>query len=159
MNTRYPVGTKVDALHQGSWSNATVKRELSPDRWLVGYEGWSESWDEEVGPGRIRERKAWTAWSGVITTVTVGLIIAGGVGVVHHFNQGAAYYSASANSGVQPRTANALSRGQSIFVEWSGTWYPATVLGVDDSSHATVHYDGFSSSYDESVTLDRIRVP
>lgn len=159
MQTRYPAGTKVDALHQGSWSNATVKRELSPDRWLVSYDGWSDSWDEEVGPDRIRARKPWTAWSGVITAATVAAIIAAAVGVVHVFNGGAAYYGAGPNSGVQPRSGYDLVRGQSVFVEWNGTWYPATVLGADDGSHVRVHYDGFSSSDDESVTLPRIRVP
>lgn len=155
----YREGTKVDVLYQGSWKNATIKRVIFRGRWLIGYDGWDEKWDEEVGSERLRPRKPWTAWSGVITFVTVGALIAGAVGVVHFFNRGVAYYSAGPNSGVQPRTANALSPRQSILVEWNGTWYPATVLGVEDSSHATVHYDGFSSSYDETVDLTRIRVP
>lgn len=159
MARRYHVGAKVDVLHQGSWSNATVKKEISTHRWLIGYDGWSESWDEEVGPDRIRPRKPWTAWSGVITFVTVGALLLGAIGVVHLFNHGAAYYPAGASSGTQPRSGYDLSRGQAVLVEWNGTWYPATVVGAVDSSRVTIHYDGFSASYDESVGLARIRVP
>lgn len=155
---RYTVGTKVDVLHQGSWSNATIKKVISTNRWLIGYDGWGTNWDEEVGPDRIRPRKPWTAWSGVITVVTVGVIIFAGMAVAHFFNQGAAYHPYGASSGTQPRSGYDLSRGQSVIVEWNGTWYEATVVSADDSSHATVHYDGYSSSYDESVELTRIRV-
>lgn len=157
MANRFPVGAKVDVLHQGSWSNATVKEVVGHHRWKVGFDGWGENWDTEVGPELIRPRKPWTAWSGVITVVVVGVIIASGVGVAHVFNGGAAYLPYGASWGTQPRSGNDLVRGQSIHVEWNGSWYPATVVRVDDSSHVFIHYDGYESSFDESVTLDRIR--
>lgn len=43
-----------------------------------------------------------------------------------------------------------------VDVESSGIWYDATVLKVQDGQYF-IHYDGWSSSYDEVVNNDRIR--
>lgn len=46
--------------------------------------------------------------------------------------------------------------GSSIDVEWNGAWYPASVLAERDGIHH-VHYDGFTSVWDEWVASRRCR--
>lgn len=52
----------------------------------------------------------------------------------------------------------ALRVGDKVEVKWSGTWYPATVLAASGGGYK-IHYDGWSSSYDEVVEPVRIRTP
>jgi DNA-directed RNA polymerase subunit RPC12/RpoP len=55
---RHPVGSEV-VVHWGSqWWDAHVIATPGPEQWLIRYDGWSESWDETVGPSRIRDRHA-----------------------------------------------------------------------------------------------------
>ena len=51
----------------------------------------------------------------------------------------------------------ALTKGQKVEVLWKGKYYPAVILDVKDDGYL-IHYDGFSSSWDETVKRDRIRV-
>lgn len=51
------VGDRVEVEWQGRWYPAVLVEARGPDaegRWLIHYEGYQESWDEEVGPDRIR---------------------------------------------------------------------------------------------------------
>jgi hypothetical protein len=49
--------------------------------------------------------------------------------------------------------------GNRAQVLWKGEWYPARVLQVSaDGDRCYINYDGFSSSWDEWVGGDRIRV-
>jgi hypothetical protein len=57
----FPVGSRVDVLWFGTWYAATVKAVEGPQRWRIGYDGYSSSSDESVGPDRIRARAAPTA--------------------------------------------------------------------------------------------------
>jgi len=43
-----------------------------------------------------------------------------------------------------------------VLVVWNSDWYPATILEVKDQQYK-ITYDGFSSSWDEWVTVDRIK--
>ena len=43
-----------------------------------------------------------------------------------------------------------------VLVVWNSDWYPATILEVKDQQYK-ITYDGFSSSWDEWVTIDRIK--
>lgn len=43
-----------------------------------------------------------------------------------------------------------------VLVVWNSDWYPATILEVKDQQYK-ITYDGFSSSWDEWVTADRIK--
>jgi hypothetical protein len=49
-------GDKVDVEWKGDWWKAVVTRVSAGPRYEVHYVGWSESWDEAVGPERIRPR-------------------------------------------------------------------------------------------------------
>jgi hypothetical protein len=47
-------GARVEVLWNGRWFPATIKAVNSPERWLIGYDGYTGTWDEVVGPDRIR---------------------------------------------------------------------------------------------------------
>lgn len=50
---KYKVGDKVE-LHSGlSWYPASIK-QMRGDQYFVHYDGWSDTWDEWVGPERLR---------------------------------------------------------------------------------------------------------
>ncbi len=56
-------------------------------------------------------------------------------------------------------------KGQNVDVVWKGKWYDAKILKVTvkkvpvkgDRCHYKIHYNGWSSSWDETVTHSRIR--
>jgi|OM-RGC.v1.037539530 hypothetical protein len=51
------VGANVEILWNGVWYRGTIKAARGQDRWLVGYTGYDTSWDEVVGPDRIRLKR------------------------------------------------------------------------------------------------------
>lgn len=49
--------------------------------------------------------------------------------------------------------------GDKAKVEWKGSWYPASVIQVnEDQTRCFIHYDGYESSWDEWVGANRIQV-
>ncbi|HRG98380.1 MAG TPA: hypothetical protein PLR99_19145 [Polyangiaceae bacterium] len=49
--------------------------------------------------------------------------------------------------------------GSPLQVEWHGSYYPATVLGMTDEGRVRIRYDGYGAEWDEDVTDERIREP
>ncbi|MCB1170334.1 MAG: hypothetical protein KDK25_08370 [Leptospiraceae bacterium] len=48
--------------------------------------------------------------------------------------------------------------GQAVKVQWKGKWYEAQILKTKaDCSEYFIHYTGWSDSWDEWVTPDRIQ--
>ncbi len=47
-------------------------------------------------------------------------------------------------------------RQATLFVEWGGTWWAATVNGPTKNGLTPIHYIGWESSWDESVTSQRM---
>ena len=48
--------------------------------------------------------------------------------------------------------------GRKVKVSWSGNWYDATITQVNDKAKKYfIHYDGWSSTSDEWVGVDRIK--
>lgn len=45
----------------------------------------------------------------------------------------------------------------SVDVEWKGSWYPANVMEVKPQGKYKIHYQGYDSSWDETVGPSRIR--
>lgn len=45
--------------------------------------------------------------------------------------------------------------GESVFVEWKGSWWPAKVLKVSKGAYR-IHYDGYGPEWDEDVTISRV---
>lgn len=56
----FKVGDPVEVLWSGTWYKAKVTA-LEGGKWKISYEGYGSSWDEVVGPERIRARPAPTA--------------------------------------------------------------------------------------------------
>lgn len=49
--------------------------------------------------------------------------------------------------------------GDDAVVLWSGKWYPATVIAVNNAgTQCRIHYKGYGENWDEWVGPDRIRV-
>lgn len=46
--------------------------------------------------------------------------------------------------------------GDSVKVNWKGSWYPATILKENDGKYL-IHYTGYESSWDEWVGPGRIK--
>jgi hypothetical protein len=49
------------------------------------------------------------------------------------------------------------SVGDKVLVEWEGNVYPAVIIEATGPSRYKVHYDGYDTIWDETVTRDRIR--
>ncbi|MBF0460895.1 MAG: hypothetical protein HQL87_05810 [Magnetococcales bacterium] len=56
-----------------------------------------------------------------------------------------------------PYRADAISVGDSAQVSWKGKWYPSKILEIS-GSRMLIHYDGFESSWDEWVSMDRVKI-
>jgi DNA-directed RNA polymerase subunit RPC12/RpoP len=54
----HPVGSRVVVQWGGRWWAAEVVAVEGRERWRIHYLGWSSSWDEVVGPERIRPANA-----------------------------------------------------------------------------------------------------
>ena len=56
VGTVFNAGDQVDVEWKGEWWKALVTQVSAGPRYKIHYVGWSESWDEVVGPERIRPR-------------------------------------------------------------------------------------------------------
>jgi hypothetical protein len=54
-------------------------------------------------------------------------------------------------------TATTFNVGDTVDVEWSGTWYESKILAVSAGPKYKIHYAGWSDSYDETVEPSRVR--
>jgi len=53
----FATGDEVEVEWKGSWYAASVMEIKAPGRYKIHYDGYDNSWDETVGPSRIRARK------------------------------------------------------------------------------------------------------
>ncbi len=53
--------------------------------------------------------------------------------------------------------ATTFKVGDSVDVEWSGSWYESQILAVAPGPQYKIHYVGWSDSYDETVAPSRVR--
>jgi hypothetical protein len=49
------------------------------------------------------------------------------------------------------------SVGDHVYVEWEGNEYPAVIIAAVSPTKYKVHYDGYDSVWDETVSRDRIK--
>ncbi len=54
-------------------------------------------------------------------------------------------------------TASKFKLNEVVDVLWNGAWYEGTILALAPGDKYRVHYSGYSSSWDEWVTLPRLR--
>ncbi len=56
----------------------------------------------------------------------------------------------------RPDQAQQYAPGTAVLVEWGGRWWYATVISVLGDGRWKIHYDGWSSRWDETVVASRI---
>lgn len=52
-----------------------------------------------------------------------------------------------------------IEAGDVVQVEWSGQWYPADVLGVEEDGRLRIHFRGYSDRWDTTVHRGRVQLP
>ncbi len=63
----------------------------------------------------------------------------------------------AAGPGAAAQPGAIYSIGDPVQVQWKGSWYPAHVLAASKKGTYKIHYDGYSSSWDEWVGLSRMK--
>lgn len=165
----FSAGTPVYVEWNGGWWDARVLKVLRSDRWRIRYDGWSSRWDEDVGrdriatrtkppPGRYAGRNGLGLGLRGTVLVAVGLVLVAAL-VAFYSLSGGATLGASPEESAAVGSVTELSAGQAVWIQWNGSWYAGSVLRVDPDGTALVRYDGYSDSFDESVTPDRLRAP
>ena len=56
-----------------------------------------------------------------------------------------------------PHAAEAIGVGDQAKVSWKGKWYSAVIRSVS-GTRFFIHYSGYDNSWDEWVTLKRVRI-
>ena len=56
-----------------------------------------------------------------------------------------------------PTSPGVFKVGDKVDVEWHGKFYPSTILAVLPGDQYKIHFDGWSSSWDEVVPVKRIK--
>jgi hypothetical protein len=146
----------------GRWWRGSVLHAVGPDLYRVHYTGWSSRWDETVPAARVAQGEGpapgpVARGAPPVRWVVLGLVVAMAGGVFFAVSQHPPTLDAP------PADARVVAPGEAfasepVWVEWSGEWYEASVISVSGEGRTIrVHYEGWSSSYDEDVTLDRVR--
>lgn len=142
----FAVGDKVDVKWNGSWWKAEILAVNTP-KYRVHYTGWSASWDEDVTSDRVRTATA-GASQGTETTAATATATA------------PAASSAAPVAAPTPAPASAAVAawkvGDKVDVQWNGAWWAGQILSVNGAQYK-VHYIGWASSWDETVTTARLR--
>ncbi len=86
----FPKGAPVLVEWKGRWWDGTVLEVKGARRWRIHYDGWSASWDEDVGPSRILARDAQPpgprAGHGLaLAPVLVGILVLGVLAIAIYF--------------------------------------------------------------------------
>jgi len=141
----YVVVGPVEVLWGTQWWQAQIL-DTRPGSFLIRYVGYSSMWDEWVGVDRIR---------GVVPARDVRLTLN------PRRPDSRVTRPSLRDRRPAPHTTRALPRhtvqaGAQVEILWGGSWYPGTVLRIADG-RALVSYTGWSSSWDEWVTFDRLR--
>jgi hypothetical protein len=146
---------------RGTWWRGTVLEPLGGDAYRVHYTGWSSIWDEVVSRARLapieqrppgREAPSGTksiaAFALVLVVAVAGILIA-----VRSTPRSAP------PAGAAPiTTVTSVLAAEPVWVEWNGVWYEGTVISGDAATGLVhIHYEGYESSFDEDVSLVRLR--
>jgi len=134
----YRVGEYVWVEWQGREYPAYIISKKGTARFRVHFDGYDARWDEDVTLDRIKGRV-----QGPVTPPPPPEKVARMSGVGPKDKDGAA--------AVTPFNA-----GDRVRVRWRGSTYMATVVAVVAPDKYLVHYDGYESAWDETVSADRL---
>jgi hypothetical protein len=163
----HPVGSPVLVEWNGRWWHAHVLA-AEPSAWRIRYDGWSERWDETVGPDRIRDRPRpddgppappTTRTHSQPTGCATGLLVLALVAVIASVAVIANLVTSSPEPDLPHVTAETpLTPGQAVSIQWGSGWWPGSVVAVHPNGTVRVHYDGYEANYDEDVPRARLRL-
>ena len=143
----FQVGDKVDIQWNGSfWKGEVLERK--GDKFRVHYTGWSASWDEDVTADRLR---APTDASKVGTEAPL-------VAAAAATAPAASSVTTTAASAAPVAAVAGFKVGDKVDINWKGQFWQGRIIGVTGGLFR-VHYLGWASSWDESVTASRLRAP
>jgi hypothetical protein len=138
----YLVGDHVLVEWEGDDYPAVIVSVEGPARFRVHYDGYDRIWDENVNITRVKGRVK----GPVPAPPPPPKVLKRG---------GAPASSASGASGAPSR----FREGTRVRVEWNGKVYAASILAVVGGERYRVHYEGFSSEWDETIEGSRIVAP
>jgi hypothetical protein len=138
----YVQGEAVDLWYGSRWYDGTVKEVRRGGRYLVGYDGWSDSWDEVVTNERLRKRAAAPPPA---DTASASVAQPGDPEPPP---------SDASTSELEPAQ---YQQGAPVEILWGASWYDGTVKEVLGGGEYLVGYDGYSSSWDEVVDATRLK--
>jgi hypothetical protein len=96
-------------------------------------------------------------WGGSWWKATAVLPMPDGRTVIHYDGWSEDYDEVAKPKRIRTALNNqaAPAVGESLFVEWQGSWWPATVLKVSKSGYR-IHYIGYGPEWDEDVVPARV---
>ncbi len=121
-------GEDVDIWDGGAWWPGRVKT-VSGGTYLVGFDGYSPSWDKTVDATLLRKR---------------AIVVA----------KAAPAPSPTRTGPGDP--SKVYRKGQKVDIHWGTSWWAGRVLEVTGYEYR-ITYDGWSSSHDETVDATRLR--
>ncbi|MCK6533537.1 MAG: hypothetical protein L6Q84_11245 [Polyangiaceae bacterium] len=134
----YRVGEYVWVEWEGRDYPAYILEKKGNARFRVHFDGYDARWDEDVTLDRIKGRI-----DGPVAAPPAPEKVARASGV--------------APKGSEPTpNASPYKPGDRVRVKWRGSKYVATIVGVSGPDRYLVHYEGYETAWDETVSADRI---
>ncbi|HLV19905.1 MAG TPA: agenet domain-containing protein [Polyangiaceae bacterium] len=130
----YAAGEQVQVWWGSSWWDGRIK-QVRGDRYLISYDGYGSGSDELVDLRRLKKRAAPVAAPEAAPPATP-----------------------PADDPAAPAAAGAYQVGQLVEIEWHGSWWKGSILAVKAGDRYLIRYDGYSSTWDEVVGLERLRL-
>jgi len=94
-------------------------------------------------------------WKGALYPATI-LKIDNNKYLIHYDDYASSWDEWVTENRIKSSTAPEYNVGDSVRVNWKGSWYPATVLKVNNNKYL-IHYNGYGSNWDEWVGSGRIK--
>jgi len=128
----FQVGDEVMVDWEGKEYPALIVSQPSSGKYKVHFQGYEDSWDEEVLKSRIKgHRKGDEPRPEPPPKVRA--------------------------KALEAAKTNTYKVGDQIRVEWQGRFYPAHVTEIVGKEQYRVHYENYGNEWDENVGLARIQ--
>jgi len=164
--TGYATGDAVYIAWGARWWRGRILRPVAPDRWLVHYDGWDSSWDEEVAADRLAPHgdapppplaAVKGSGRGLRIVLLAALAVAIAVVGIAWLGGGSPYPAVDVARTRPVAAATPLDPGQQVAIEWRNQGWPGSVVSLLPDGRVRVHYQGYSASHDEVVPRARLR--
>ncbi len=108
-------------------------------------------------PAHVAGDSLFVEWGGSWWKATAITALPDGRTVIHYDGWSDDYDEVAKPKRIRTSLANLPlpSKGDSVFVEWKGSWWPAKIL-VLNKGGCRIHYDGYGPEWDEDVGFSRV---